>query len=58
MFENALAPAVENGSCHLAVLLKTDAELYSVLASFYALGAKRNGWLAHRALMGEADRDR
>lgn len=58
MFENALAPAVESGSCHLAVLLKTDTELYSVLASFYALGAKRNGWLAHRALTGEADRDR
>jgi hypothetical protein len=58
MFENALEPAVEGGACHLAVLLKTDAELYSVLASFYALGAKRNGWLAHRAVPGDADRDR
>jgi len=58
MFESVLSPAVESGSCHLAVLLKTDAELYSVLASFYALGAKRNGWLAHRAVPGEADRDR
>jgi hypothetical protein len=58
MFEKALEPAVEGGSCHLAVLLKTDAELYSVLASFYALGAKRNGWLAHRAVAGQANLDR
>jgi hypothetical protein len=58
VFEEALAPAVEDGSCHLAVLLKTNDELYSVLASFYALGAKRNGWLAHRAVPGEGDLDR
>jgi hypothetical protein len=29
-----------------------------VLASFYALGAKRSGFLAHRAVIGEADFDR
>ena len=58
MFEDALAPAVTDGSCHLAVLLKKPQELHAVLASFYALGYKRGGWLAHRALQGEAARDR
>ena len=28
------------------------------LASFYGLGARRNGWLFHRALPGRADADR
>jgi hypothetical protein len=58
MFEDSLAPAVEGGSCHLAVLLKTSDELYPLLVSFYALGAKRNGWLAHRAAPGQADLER
>ena len=30
----------------------------AALASFYALGAKRNGWLYHRSLAGRADADR
>jgi MEDS: MEthanogen/methylotroph, DcmR Sensory domain len=56
---DALDPEVGAGSCpHLAVLLRTHDDLPAVLASFYGLGAKRNGWLAHRALPGEADLDR
>lgn len=59
MLERVLAPPLEAGSCpHLAVLLKREDDLYPVLASFYALGAKRDGWLAHRSVRGEAGRDR
>lgn len=29
-----------------------------MLASFYALGAQRNGWLYHRSLLGREQRDR
>jgi hypothetical protein len=42
----------------MAVLLKSYDELPGVLASFYALGAKRGGWLAHRSLPGETNLDR
>lgn len=59
MLERVLAPPLEGGSCpHLAVLLKREDDLYPVLASFYALGAKREGWLAHRSVEGEGERDR
>jgi hypothetical protein len=59
MLERALDPPLETGSCpHLAVLLKREDDLYPVLASFYALGAKRDGWLAHRSIEGQAERDR
>jgi hypothetical protein len=34
------------------VLLRTESELFPVLASFYALGAKRRGFLVHRAVRG------
>jgi hypothetical protein len=40
------------------MLLSTTEEVAPTLASFYALGAKRNGWLFHRSLAGNADRDR
>lgn len=54
-----LERATGGGACpHLAVLLRTEAELPSVLASFYGLGAKRNGWIVHRALPGEGGVDR
>lgn len=43
---------------HLAVLLRGADERPRVLASFYALGARRGGWLAHRALPGDADHER
>jgi MEDS: MEthanogen/methylotroph, DcmR Sensory domain len=59
VIEGLVDPQVGAGSCpHLAVLLKSHDELPAVLASFYALGAKRNGWLAHRSLPGESDSDR
>lgn len=54
-----LTPTLDHGVCpHLAVLLRTRDELYPVLASFYALGAKRSGFLVHRAIQGEAAADR
>ena len=59
VIEGLVDPQISAGSCpHLAVLLKSHDELPEVLASFYALGAKRNGWLAHRSLPGETDLDR
>jgi len=57
MLDSALAPALDSGACpHLAVLLRSDAEFAPVVASFYALGAKRGGWLAHRAVEVNSDR--
>jgi hypothetical protein len=57
MLDTALVPALDSGACpHLAVLLRNDAEFAPVVASFYSLGAKRGGFLAHRAV--EVDRDR
>lgn len=54
-----LEPHVPPGACpHLAVLLRSEGELPGVLASFYALGAKRGGWLVHRSPAGEASADR
>jgi hypothetical protein len=59
VIEGLVDPQAGAASCpHLAVLLKSHDELPEVLASFYALGAKRNGWLAHRSLPGESDLDR
>lgn len=40
------------------MLLGSPDEVAPTLASFYALGAKRNGWLFHRSLAGQADADR
>jgi MEDS: MEthanogen/methylotroph, DcmR Sensory domain len=55
----ALTPSLDAGSCpHLAVLLRTEDELYPTLASFYALGAKRQGYLVHRCVQGQRDQDR
>jgi hypothetical protein len=36
------------------VLLRDESELFPVLASFYALGAKRRGFLVHRVVQGES----
>jgi hypothetical protein len=59
MLERVLAPLLASGSCpHMAVLLKREEDLIPMLASFYALGAKRNAWLAHRSAQGQAERDR
>jgi len=53
-FEAALASRVERSQCpHLAVLMRAQEELLPVLASFYALGLRRNGWLVHRVLPDE-----
>jgi hypothetical protein len=55
----SLAEHVEGEACpHLAVFLRTAAELPRVVADFYALGARRGGWLAHRTLPGNAERER
>jgi hypothetical protein len=43
---------------HVAILLSHRDEVPAALAAFYALGAKRNGWLYHRSLAGRADSDR
>lgn len=43
---------------HLAILVPGAAAVVPALASFYGLGARRNGWLFHRALPGAADADR
>jgi MEDS: MEthanogen/methylotroph, DcmR Sensory domain len=55
----ALDQHLEADACpHLAVFLRSADELPGVLVSFYSLGLRRGGWLAHRALPGEADNDR
>jgi hypothetical protein len=55
----ALEQHLEAEACpHLAVFLRSADELPGVLASFYSLGIRRGGWLAHRSLPGEADSDR
>jgi DcmR-like sensory protein len=57
--DSALESAFEGGACpHVAMLLSSTNEVAPTLASFYALGAKRNGWLFHRSLRGRADADR
>lgn len=59
MIEHRVSDHVGAGGCpHLAVLLKTEDDLPRVLASFYALGARRDAWLVHRALPGSAAQDR
>lgn len=57
VLSGAIAPALDRGTCpHLAVLLRREEEFAPVVASFYSLGAKRGGWLVHRGV--EPDRDR
>ena len=57
--DSPLDSAFPNGACpHVAMLLSTREEVAPTLASFYALGAKRNGWLFHRSIAGRADVDR
>jgi hypothetical protein len=59
MSESGLAGHVDAEACpHLAVFLRGPEDLPDVLASFFALGARRGGWLAHRALPGDAGRER
>ena len=57
--DSALERAFAGGACpHVAMLLSRPEEVAPTLASFYALGAKRNGWLFHRSLAGHAAADR
>lgn len=57
--ERPLTPTLERVSCpHMAIVLEDIADLPRALASFYALGLRRNGWLYHRALPGQGEADR
>jgi hypothetical protein len=59
VIEQAIGPELDRGACpHMAVLLRSDDELPQVLASFYALGAKRGGFIVHRGRLGQMDRER
>ena len=54
-----LGDALRGRSCaHLAILLRSLDEVPAAQASFYAVGARRNGWLLHHALPGRADEER
>jgi MEDS: MEthanogen/methylotroph, DcmR Sensory domain len=58
VLDDALSPALEEGGCpHLAVLLRSEEEFAPVLASFYNLGAARGGWLVHREVEPDGDRE-
>jgi hypothetical protein len=57
--DSALETTFAPGACpHVAMLLSSPEEVAPTLASFYALGAKRNGWLCHRSLAGHTGCDR
>ena len=57
--DSALETTFPTGACpHVAMLLSSPEEVAPTLASFYALGAKRNGWLVHRSIAGRVDCDR
>jgi hypothetical protein len=57
--DSPLDTAFPAGTCpHVAMLLSAPDEVAPTLASFYALGAKRNGWLFHRSIAGRVDCDR
>ena len=59
MLTELIEPSIARGDCeHMAALLKSEDELPPLLASFFRLGASRNGWLAHGSLPDEAERDR
>jgi len=52
-------PELGGASCpHMAILLDSMEEVAPALASFYSLGLRRNGWVFHRALPGQAGTDR
>jgi len=58
VLSGALAPALDGGACpHVAVLLRSEEEFLPVVASFYSLGARRGGWLVHRSVEPEQDRE-
>jgi MEDS: MEthanogen/methylotroph, DcmR Sensory domain len=58
-FAEGVEPRLDGGSCpHMAVVLRSGRELPAVLVSFYALGARRGGWVVHHAVAKQCDRDR
>jgi DcmR-like sensory protein len=58
-FERPTADAFGTAGCpHMAILLDSKDDVPSALASFYGLGLRRNAWLFHRSLPGQADQDR
>jgi hypothetical protein len=57
--EQPLAGTFDGGACpHMSILLDSFDDVPSALASFYALGLRRNGWLFHRSLPGRGESDR
>jgi hypothetical protein len=57
--ERTIEPALARNECeHMAALVRSAGDLPPLLASFFRLGASRNGWLVHGSLPGEADADR
>jgi hypothetical protein len=55
----ALGPAFTRHACpHLAVLVRTLAELPAMQASFYSLGLRRDAWIVHHVLPGAVDTER
>lgn len=57
--EPLFTPAIERGECeHIAALVESADDLPPLLASFFRLGAARNGWLVHGSLPGNAAGDR
>jgi hypothetical protein len=59
-FEGPLRGKLEDATAcpHMAILVESFRDVTPALASFYALGARRNGWLFHRSLPGQAEHDR
>jgi MEDS: MEthanogen/methylotroph, DcmR Sensory domain len=58
VLSGVLDPALDGGACpHVAVLLRSEEEFAPVVASFYTLGAKRGGWLVHRSVEPQRDRE-
>ncbi|CAN5572731.1 hypothetical protein BH23CHL7_BH23CHL7_10480 [soil metagenome] len=57
--EAVIRPSIERGECeHMAALLDSIEDLPPLVASFFKLGATRNGWLVHGSLPGAAADDR
>jgi hypothetical protein len=55
----ALGPAFTRHACpHLAVLLRRLDDLPAMLASFYALGVRREAWIVHHCLPGATGTER
>ena len=59
MLDGEMAARLAGRDCpHIAALIQSFEDLPGVLASFYALGAARNGWLVQGSLPGMVEDDR